>query len=108
MLTLLTVLFSVISEIDSVEGLENAIALGITVISLLLLALSVTAYRKTRLKVTIYAIIIFALFAIQQFIDYLDNVIPALDNPITDVVISSLTLTILALFFLAIVRTKIS
>lgn len=108
MLTLLTVLFSVISQIDSFEGLENAIALGITVISLLLLALSVTAYRKTRLKVTIYAIIIFALFAIQQFIDYLDNVIPALDNPITDVVISSLTLTILALFFLAIVRTKIS
>jgi len=108
MLTLLTVLFSVITEIDSFEGLENAIALGITVISLLLLALSVTAYRKTRLKVTIYAIIIFALFAIQQFIDYLDNVIPALDNPITDVVISSLTLTILALFFLAIVRTKIS
>ena len=108
MLTLLTVLFSVISEIDSFEGLENAIALGITVISLLLLALSVTAYRKTRLKVTIYAIIIFALFAIQQFIDYLDNVIPALDNPITDVVISSLTLTILALFFLSIVRTKIS
>ncbi|MGB5090747.1 MAG: hypothetical protein WBN72_07370 [Nitrososphaeraceae archaeon] len=108
MLTLLTVLFSVISQIDSFEGLENAIALGITVISLLLLALSVTAYRKTRLRVTIYAIIIFALFAIQQFIDYLDNIIVALDNPITDVVISSLTLTILALFFLAIVRTKIS
>jgi hypothetical protein len=108
MLTLLTVLFSVISQIDSFEGLENAIALGITVISLLLLALSVTAYRKTRLKVTIYAIIIFALFAIQQFIDYLDNIIVALDNPITDVVVSSLTLTILALFFLAIVRTKIS
>jgi hypothetical protein len=108
MLPLLTVLFSVISQIDSFEGLENAIALGITVISLLLLALSVTAYRKTRLRVTIYAIIIFALFAIQQFIDYLDNIIVALDNPITDVVISSLTLTILALFFLAIVRTKIS
>jgi hypothetical protein len=108
MLTLLTVLFSVISQIDSFEGLENAIALGITVISLLLLALSATAYRKTRLKVTIYAIIIFALFAIQQFIDYLDNIIVVLDNPITDVVVSSLTLTILALFFLAIVRTKIS
>jgi hypothetical protein len=108
MLTLLTILFSVISQVESFEGLENAIALGITVISLLLLALSVTAYRKTRLKVTIYAIIIFALFAIQQFIDYLDNIIVALDNPITDVVVSSLTLTILALFFLAIVRTKIS
>lgn len=108
MLTLLTVLFSLISQIDSFEGLEKAIALGITVISLLLLALSVTAYRKTHLRITIYAIIIFALFAIQQFIDYLDDIFVELDIPITDVVISSLTLTILAVFFLAIVRTKIN
>ena len=108
MLTLLTVLFSFISQIDSIEGLEKAIALGITVISLLLLALSVTAYRKTHLRITIYAIIIFALFAIQQFIDYLDDIFVELDIPITDVVISSLTLTILAVFFLAIVRTKIN
>jgi len=108
MLTLLTVLFSSISQIDSFEGLEKAIALGITVISLLLLALSVTAYRKTHLRITIYAIIIFALFAIQQFIDYLDDIFVELDIPITDVVISSLTLTILAVFFLAIVRTKIN
>ena len=108
MLTLSTIFFSVISQIDSFEGLENVIALSITVISLLLLALSITAYRKTHLKITIYAIIIFALFAVQQFIDYLDNIIAALDNPITDVVVSSLTLAILALFFLAIVRTKMS
>ena len=108
MLTLLIVLFSFISQIDSFEGLEKAIALGITVISLLLLALSVTAYRKTHLRITIYAIIIFALFAIQQFIDYLDDIFVELDIPITDVVISSLTLTILAVFFLAIVRTKIN
>lgn len=108
MLTLLTVLFSFISQIDSFEGLEKAIALGITVISLLLLALSVTAYRKTHLRITIYAIIIFALFGIQQFIDYLDDIFVELDIPIIDVVISSLTLTILAVFFLAIVRTKIN
>lgn len=108
MLTLLIVLFSFISQIDSFEGLEKAIALGITVISLLLLALSVTAYRKTHLRITIYAIIIFALFAIQQFIDYLDDIFVELDIPITDAVISSLTLTILAVFFLAIVRTKIN
>ena len=108
MLTLLAVLFSFISQVGSFEGLEKAIALGITVISLLLLALSVTAYRKTHLRITIYAVIIFALFAIQQFIDYLDDIFVQLDIPITDVVISSLTLTILAVFFLAIVRTKIN
>ena len=107
-LTLSTIFLSVISEIDPYETSENGIALGIAIFSLLLLALSITAFKKTRLKVTIYAIIIFALFATQQFIDYLDNIFVELDIPITDVVISSITLAILVLFFLAIVRTKIS
>jgi len=108
MLNLSTIFFSVISEIDTYEKLENGIALGIAIFSLLLLALSVTAFKKTRLRITIYAIIIFALFAVQQFLDYLDNIFVELDIPITDVIISSMTLAILVLFFLAIVRTKIS
>jgi hypothetical protein len=107
-LTLSTSFFSVISQIDSFEGLENGIALGIGIFSILLLALSITAFKKTRLKVTIYAIIIFALFAIQQFLDFLDDIFITLDTPITGVIISSVTLAILLLFFLAIVRTKIS
>jgi hypothetical protein len=108
MLTLSTIFFSVISEIDSFESLENGIALGIAIFSILLLALSITAFKKTGLKVTIYAIIIFALFAIQQFLEYLGEIFITLDTPITDVIISSMTLAILILFFLAIVRTKIS
>ncbi len=108
MLTLLTILFSVILEIEPFEGLENAVALAIGIFSLLLLALSITAYRKTGLRITIYAIIIFALFAIQQTMEFLEDVFSSLDTPITDVTISSLTLAILVLFFLAIVRTKIS
>ena len=108
MLTLLTILFSVILEIEPFEGLENAVALAIGIFSLLLLALSITAYRKTGLRITIYAIIIFALFAIQQTMEFLEDVFSSLDTPITDVTISSLTLAILVLFFLAIVRTKIT
>ena len=107
-LTLSTIFFSVISEIDSFERLESGIALGIAVFSILLLALSITAFKKTGLKVTIYAIIIFALFAIQQILEYLGEIFITLDTPITDVIISSMTLAILVLFFLAIVRTKIS
>jgi len=107
-LTLSTIFFSVISEIDSFERLENGIALGIAIFSILLLALSITAFKKTGLKVTIYAIIIFALFAIQQILDSLDDIFITLDTPITGVIISSMTLAILVLFFLAIVRTKIS
>jgi hypothetical protein len=107
-LTLSTIFFSVISQIDSFERTENGIALGIASFSILLLALSITAFKKTRLKVTIYAIIIFALFAIQQILDSLDDIYITLDTPITGVIISSMTLAILVLFFLAIVRTKIS
>jgi hypothetical protein len=108
MLTMLNILFSLIHEIDPYEGLENAVALGIGIFSILLLALSITAYRKTGLKLTIYAIIIFALFAIQQFLDFVDDIFITLDVPATDVIISSLTLAILVLFFLAIVRTRIT
>jgi hypothetical protein len=108
MLTLLNIFFSFIHQTEPYEGLENAVALGIGILSILLLALSITAYRKTGLKLTIYAIIIFAFFAIQQFIDFADDIFVTLDVPITDVIISSLTLAILVLFFLAIVRTKIT
>jgi len=107
-LTLSTIFFSVISEFDSFDRLENGIALGIAIFSILLLALSITAFKKTGLKVTIYAIIIFALFVVQQLLDYLDDIFSALDIPIINVIISSLTLAILVVFFLAIVRTKIS
>jgi hypothetical protein len=104
----LLTLSAVLLEIDLFDGLENAIAVGIGIFSLLLLALSITAYRKTGLRITIYAITIFALFAIQQLFDYFENIIPELDTPVTGVLVDSLTLIILVLFFLAIVRPKIS
>jgi hypothetical protein len=105
-LILSTIFLSLISEIDSFDRLENGIALGIAIFSLLLLALSITAFKKTGLKITIYAIIIFALFALQQFLEYLGEIYIALDIPIIDALISSMTLAILVVFFLAIVRTK--
>lgn len=102
----LTTLSSVLLEIDLFQGLENSIAAGIGIFAILLLALSISAYRRTGLRQIIYAIIIFALFAIQLFFDFLENHFSVLDNPIADVILDSLTLAILVLFFLAIVRTK--
>lgn len=107
-MTFSIIFHSVISEIDSFDRLENWIALGIAIFSLLLLALSITAFKKTGLKVTIYAIIIFTLFALQQFLEYLGEAYTTLDTPIIDALNSSMTLAILVVFFLAIVRTKIS
>jgi hypothetical protein len=104
----LLTLSAVLLEIDLYEGLENAIAIGIGIFSLLLLALSISAFKKTHLRITIYAITIFALFAIQQFLDYFETIFPELDTPEVGVLIDSLTLVILVLFFLAIVRLKVS
>ena len=50
-------------------------------------------------------IIVFALFAIQQFFDYFENLIPESDAPLSGILLDSLALTILVLFFLTIVRT---
>lgn len=104
----LSTLSTVLLEIDLYEGLENAIAAGIGAFSLLLLALSITAYRKTGLRLTIYAITIFALFAIQQFLDYFQNIFSEFDTQEVSAFVDSLTLVILVMFFLAIVRSKVS
>ena len=103
----LLTLSGVLLDTELFDGLENAIAVGIGIFSLILLALSITAFKKTHLRVIIYAIAIFALFAIQQLFDYFENIIPELDTPVTGILVDSLTLAILVLFFLAIVRTKI-
>lgn len=89
---------------EAFERVENIISASIAIFAVLLLVLSVSGYRKTRIRMTIYAIIIFALFAIQQFLDFSDDLFETLDNPIIDLLVHSLTLSILAIFFLAIVR----
>jgi hypothetical protein len=87
---------------DSIEGIIQA-AIGI--FSLLLLALSILAYRRTGLKKIIFAAIAFSLFAIQLILEALEETIGILeDPPIGDILSASMTLAILVLFFSAIVR----
>ena len=81
----LLTLFGVLLDTELFDGLENGIAAAIGIFSLILLALSITAFKKTHLRVIIYAITIFALFAIQQLFDYFENMIPEFDTPVTDV-----------------------
>jgi hypothetical protein len=87
---------------DSIEGVIQA-AIGI--FSLLLLGLSILAYRRTGLKRIIFAAIAFSLFAIQLILEALEEIIGVLEEPpIGDILSASMTLAILVLFFLAIVR----
>ncbi len=88
------------------EPVEQAIKLAIVAFSLLLLGLSISAYKQTAFKRILYAAVAFGLFAVQMFFDYLGDAVEVFDMPLNDVVFSGITLAILALFFMAIVRKK--
>ena len=70
----------------------------------MLLALSISAYRKTGLKKIAYAMVAFALFAAYLFYEYLEDIFNFLENTYSDIILPSMIFGVLVLFFLAIVR----
>jgi hypothetical protein len=93
-------------EFEPYEPITQAIKIAIAAFSLLLLGLSISAYRKTGFRRLVYAAVAFGLFALQLFFDYLEDAVPAFDTPYADVIFFGITLAILVLFFMAIVRKK--
>jgi hypothetical protein len=93
-------------EFEPYEPITQAIKIAIAVFSLLLLGLSISAYKKTALKRLLFAAIAFGLFAIQMFFDYLEDAVEGFDTAYSDIIFYGITLAILVLFFLAIVRRK--
>lgn len=91
---------------DPYEPVVQLIKIGIGMFSVLLLGLSLSAYKKTALKGIIYAAVAFGLFAVQLFFDYLEDAVEGWEQPFNDVIYYAMTLAILVLFFLAIVRRK--
>ena len=112
----LSILFSVFSgvflqtelfEEERYEGIESVILAATGIFSLLLLALSVLAYKRIHIKKIVFAAIAFFLFAIQLILSSLEEAFGILEEPpIGDILISSMTLAILVLFFLAIVKKE--
>ena len=93
-------------EVEPYEPITQAIKIAIAAFSLLLLGLSISAYKKTALKRLLYAAVAFGLFAIQMFFDYLEDAAEGFDTPYSDIIFYGITLAILVLFFIAIVRKK--
>jgi hypothetical protein len=93
-------------EFEPYEPITQVIQIAIAAFSLLLLGLSISAYKKTSLKRILYAAVAFGLFAIQILFDYLEDAIEAFDTPYSDIIFYGMTLAILVLFFMAIVRRK--
>ncbi len=93
-------------EVEPYEPITQAIKIAIAAFSILLLGLSISAYRKTALKRILYAAIAFGLFAIQMFFDYLEDAVEGFDTAYSDIIFYGITLAILVLFFIAIVRKR--
>ena len=94
------------ANVDPYEPIVQVIKIGIATFSLLLLGLSISAYKKTALKGIVYAAVAFGLFAVQLFFDYLEDALKGWEQPYNDVIFYAMTLAILVLFFLAVIRRK--
>ena len=95
---------SFLLDIAIINTIEAIIYVSSTALSLLLLALSISAYRNTGLKKIKYAIVAFALFAAYLFWEYLEDAFIFLAGTYTNIILPSMVFGVLVLFFLAIVR----
>jgi ABC-type multidrug transport system permease subunit len=91
-------------EVELIDTIEGIIYLSSTVLALLLLALSISAYRNTGIKKIKYAIGAFALFAAYLFYEYMEGVFKFLEAVYSDIILASVTFGVLILFFLAIIK----
>jgi hypothetical protein len=86
---------------DIVEAIIYVVGTGFSV---LLLALSISAYRDTGSKRLKFAIVAFGLFAAFLFYEFLEHTFKPFDTPYTDIIIPTTGLAVALLFFLAIVK----
>lgn len=89
---------------DQELGAEESLNVAIAVFALVLLALSVSAYRKTHLSRMLLVSAAFGLFAVAVVVNQLDLFIFTLGEGAERVITSLLDFVILLLFFLAVVR----
>ena len=93
------------SETPFLELVESILYIIGTIFAAILIALSISAYRNTKLRKLLYAIVAFLLFGIFLFYEFLEHSM-SLENTFTEIVIPVMGLSILVLFFMAIVNKK--
>lgn len=98
------ILSNVLLEIEPFE-VEDWLEIGIIIFSVILFALSITAYRNTGIKKILFAASAFALFAIQLLVDTIGDYFGFFES-IADILAVLITFAILVLFFVAIVKKQ--
>ena len=101
--TIHSLLISPLVDID--EGFETreTLDVAIAIFALVLLALSLSAYRKTRLKRLLIVSVAFGLFAVEVGVGQLDNFVFAVGFQTDLLIVAAMEFIILLLFFLAVV-----
>ena len=99
------ILGNILQQIGNFD-VSSVLDLGIMVFSLLLLGLSILAFKNTGLKKILYAAGAFGLFAVSLFLEYAEESINLLGDFDMDIIGSAITLGILILFFVAIVKRR--
>lgn len=87
-------------------GIGDGLEIGIGIFSLLLFALSITAYRNTGIKKILFAAGAFGLFGIQLLVDSLEDYVEWIEESVIDILVPLITLAILILFFVAMVKKR--
>jgi hypothetical protein len=91
-----------IGEVEVYEYLNVVVA----IVAVILLAISLIAYRKTNLRRLVLVSIAFGLFAVEAFIRELDELALVFGSGTEQIIVIVLDLAILLLFFLALVLSK--
>ena len=99
-------LLSPLVDFDQRFETEELLNGGIVLFALLLLALTLSAYRKTRLRRLLLVSAAFGLFAVEVAVRQLDAFVLAVGFQTEQVIITVMELVVLLLFFLAIVVRK--
>ena len=100
------ILSTTVLQIEEAFGISNGLEIAIGIFSLVLFALAITAYRNTKIKKILFAAAAFGLFGIQLLVDSLEDYVGFLDGQYVDILGPIITLTILVLFFVAIVKKR--
>ena len=87
-------------------GIGDGLEIGIGIVSIVLFALAITAYKNTGIKKILFAAAAFGLFAIQLLVDALEDSMIFLEEEVVDIFVPLITFAILILFFVAIVKKR--
>ena len=93
-------------DVDQGFETEEVLDVAIAAFALLLLALSISAYRKTRLRRLLFVSVAFGLFAVEVLVRQLDAFVFAVGLQTDEIITTVLEFFILLLFFLALVVSK--